>query len=238
KKLKAPLKGSKDWIEFSGTSTCRPFWGGSGNLDELTVDGPDGRIDAITLRMYSPTSRQWSLNWATKKGASFGVPTVGEFRNGRGEFYDQEAWEGRMILVRYIWSEITRNSAHFEQSFSDDGGKTWEVNWITDQTRGEGGPLRAIAGRSARGHEASRQGDSTAAATGDRCPALAGRGRTACRPCCRHDAGLELERSQVAAGSTRVLARCPLGPGQELLRGGAGSRRRATGCNAHNSACA
>ena len=135
KKLKAPLKGSKEWIEFSGTSTCRPFWGGAGNLDELVVDGPDGRIDAITLRMYSPTARQWSLNWATRKGASFGVPTVGEFRNGRGEFYDQEVWEGRTIFVRYVWSDITPTSAHFEQAFSDDGGKTWEVNWITDQTR-------------------------------------------------------------------------------------------------------
>jgi hypothetical protein len=135
KKLKAPLKGSKEWNEFSGTSTCRPFWNGLGNLDELVVDGPDGRIDAITVRMYSPTARQWSLNWATKKGASFGVPTVGEFRNGRGEFYDQEAWEGRTIFVRYVWSDITKTSAHFEQAFSDDGGKTWEVNWITDQTR-------------------------------------------------------------------------------------------------------
>jgi len=62
---------------------------------------------------------------------------VGECRNGRGEFYDQEAWEGRTIFVRYVWSEITKTSAHFEQAFSDDGGKSWEVNWITDQTRVE-----------------------------------------------------------------------------------------------------
>jgi hypothetical protein len=40
-----------------------------------------------------------------------------------------------MILVRYAWSDITPTSAHFEQSFSTDGGKTWETNWITDQTR-------------------------------------------------------------------------------------------------------
>ena len=45
------------------------------------------------------------------------------------------AYNGRVILIRYLWSDITPNSAHFEQSFSDDGGKTWEVNWITDQTR-------------------------------------------------------------------------------------------------------
>jgi hypothetical protein len=60
---------------------------------------------------------------------------VGEFKDGVGVFVNQEPYHGRMILVRFLWSEITPNSAHFEQSFSDDGGKTWEVNWITDQTR-------------------------------------------------------------------------------------------------------
>jgi hypothetical protein len=61
---------------------------------------------------------------------------VGHFNaDGVGEFYDQELWNGRAIYVRFIWSRITANSAHFEQSFSEDGGRTWEVNWITDQTR-------------------------------------------------------------------------------------------------------
>jgi len=137
RKLKAPLRGSTEWVEMSGGSVCRPFWNGAGNLDEFEADGPTGHVEAITVRMYSPSARQWSLSWATRKGASFGVPTVGEFRSGRGEFYDQEVYEGRTILVRYVWSEITRTSAHFEQAFSDDGGKTWEVNWITDQTRVE-----------------------------------------------------------------------------------------------------
>jgi hypothetical protein len=64
-----------------------------------------------------------------------GVPTVGEFKNGRGEFYDQETINGRMLLVRNIWSDIAPDSCHFEQAFSDDGGKTWEVNWIATDTR-------------------------------------------------------------------------------------------------------
>jgi hypothetical protein len=135
RKLKTPLKGSDEWVEMTGTSVCRPFWSGAGNLDEFDVDGPSGHIEAITLRMYSASAGQWSLNWSTRKAATFGVPTVGEFRNGRGEFYDQEVWEGRTIFVRYVWSGITTPSAHFEQAFSDDGGKTWEVNWISDQTR-------------------------------------------------------------------------------------------------------
>jgi len=61
--------------------------------------------------------------------------TVGGFANGRGEFYNQELFNGRAILVHFVISDITPNSCRFEQAFSDDGGKTWEVNWIATDTR-------------------------------------------------------------------------------------------------------
>jgi hypothetical protein len=136
KKLKEPLHNSHEWVEFSGTSVTRPAWNGKAQLEEFEVDSPAvGHIEGMTVRLYSPTSHQWSLNWANQKIGHFDVPTVGEFKDGRGEFFDQEMFDGRMILVRYVWSNITPKSAHFEQSYSTDGGKTWEVNWITDQTR-------------------------------------------------------------------------------------------------------
>jgi len=135
KRLQQRLAGSRTWDEFDGTSVTRKVWDGHANLEEFETDGPTGHIQGLTLRLYNPQSHQWSLYWANGKDAVLGQPMIGEFKNGRGEFYDQEAYNGRFILVRYIWSEITPNSAHFEQSFSDDGGKTWEVNWITDQTR-------------------------------------------------------------------------------------------------------
>ena len=138
RKLKTPLRGSNEWSEFSGTSITRPLWDGKSQVEEFEVDAPDaGHIEGMTVRLYSPSSRQWSLYWANQKNGRFDVPTIGEFKNGRGEFYDQEVFEGRTILVRYVWSNITPTSAHFEQAFSTDGGKTWEVNWITDQTRVE-----------------------------------------------------------------------------------------------------
>jgi hypothetical protein len=77
-----------------------------------------------------------SLYWANSRDGNIsGPPNVGEFKNGRGEFYCQDSFNGRMVYIRYVWSDITPKSAHFEQSYSTDGGKTWEVNWITDQTR-------------------------------------------------------------------------------------------------------
>ena len=135
KKLLHPLTGSTTWVEFDGTLVARKVWDGRAELEEFETDGAGGRIEGLTLSLYNPQSHQWNLNWTTSKTGTLGVPAIGEFKNGVGEFYDQEEINGRMILVRAVWSGITANSAHFEQSFSDDGGKTWEVNWITDQTR-------------------------------------------------------------------------------------------------------
>jgi hypothetical protein len=134
-RLLRPLTGSTTWIEFDGTSVTRKVWNGRANLEEFETDGASGHIEGLTLRLYNPQTHQWSLFWANSKDGVMGQPTIGEFKNGRGEFFDQEPFNGRAILVRYVWSDITPNSAHFEQSYSDDGGKTWEVNWITNQTR-------------------------------------------------------------------------------------------------------
>lgn len=135
RRLQHPFTGSTTWLEYDGTSTVRKVWGGKANLVELDVTGPAGHLEGLSLRLYNPQSHQWSLNYASTTTGTLGIPTVGEFRNGRGEFYDQEDFGGRMILVRNVWSAITPTSCRFEQSFSADGGKTWEVNWIAIDTR-------------------------------------------------------------------------------------------------------
>jgi len=133
KRLQSRLTGSTTWVEFDGTSVTRKVWGGRANMDEFTADSPEtnSHIEGLTLRLYKPESREWYIYWASLKTGALGLPpTVGRFNNGRGEFYDHEEIGGRMIFVRYVWSDITPNSARFEQSFSADGGKTWEPNWI------------------------------------------------------------------------------------------------------------
>jgi hypothetical protein len=135
KRLVHPLTGSQQWATYDGTTVVRKVWDGRANLVELEVDGQTGHMELLSLRLYDPQAHQWSLNVASSKGGSLGVPTIGEFRNGRGEFIDQEGYNDRMILVRFIISDITPDSCHFEQSFSDDGGKTWEINWIATDTR-------------------------------------------------------------------------------------------------------
>ena len=130
-----PLTDSTTWVEYDGTTIVRKVWNGRANLVELEVDGPASHIEGLSLRLYNPQSRQWSLNFANSNDGTLSPPTIGEFKNGRGEFFDQETLNGRAIYVRFVISDITPNSCRFEQAFSDDGGKTWEVNWIATDTR-------------------------------------------------------------------------------------------------------
>jgi hypothetical protein len=133
-----PLTGSNEWVEFDGTSVTKKLWDGRGNIEQFETASPSLHIEGLTLRVYNAKTHEWSLYWANSQDPELGqpmVPMIGQFTDGVGEFYDQETLNGRSIYVRFIWSKIMPNSAHFEQSFSGDGGKTWEVNWITDQTR-------------------------------------------------------------------------------------------------------
>jgi hypothetical protein len=130
-----PLTGSNDWVRFDGTSVTRPVWNGHAQLEEFETDGAGGRIEGLTLRTYNPQTRQWSLYWANSKDGTVVPAQTGEFRDGVGEFYGWDTLNGKPILIRFIWSKTDSDSPHFEQAFSADGGRTWEVNWITDQTR-------------------------------------------------------------------------------------------------------
>jgi BNR/Asp-box repeat len=146
KRLQHPLTGSTEWIESHGTVVVSKVWNGKANLEEVEVDGPGGHLEGLTLRLYSPESRQWYLSWANGNDGTLGKAMVGEFKNGQGVFYDQETFNGSAILVRQIYSDINPNSYHFDQSFSDDGGKTWEPNWVSTVTReseGQALPRRA-----------------------------------------------------------------------------------------------
>jgi hypothetical protein len=125
-----PLTGSNDWVEYEGSSIVRKVWGGRANLGELELDGPAGHIEGLSLRLYNPASGQWNISFSNAKAGTLGVAMVGGFKDGRGEFYDQEMLGDRAIYVRFIFSDITPSTFKLEQAFSGDGGKTWEANWI------------------------------------------------------------------------------------------------------------
>jgi hypothetical protein len=137
RRLVHPLTGSTTWVEFDGMQVSKKVWDGRASLDEFTVNSPatNTMIEGVALRLYNPQSQEWRIYWANAKRGILDPPVIGRFTNGHGEFYGPDELDGRAILVRYVWSDITPTSAHFEQSFSADGGKTWEPNWISTVTR-------------------------------------------------------------------------------------------------------
>jgi hypothetical protein len=138
RRLPDRLVGSNNWIEYNGISNHKKLLDSNANFEEFEVDNPEKHlhIKAQTLRLYNPDTRQWSIYLLDlDKGVLSIPPVVGEFNGNRGEFYDQEQYKGRSILVRYVWLNISTKSARMEQSFSADGGKTWETNWICELSR-------------------------------------------------------------------------------------------------------
>lgn len=134
RRLLDPLTGSKKWVEYDGTKTDQPLLGGTGSLEVIEADGPE-HLEFMTLRLYSAAAHQWSLNFSSSSDGQMATPAIGQFENGVGTFLDQESYNGRTVLVRQLWSQITPNSYHFEQAFSADFGKSWEPNFIADLVR-------------------------------------------------------------------------------------------------------
>ncbi len=135
RRLLHPLTGSNDWVDLHGTSIVRKVWDGRANLGELEVKGATTHIEGLSMRLYNPQSHQWSIYWANSNEGNLGTPMIGQFKDGRGEFYDQELFQGEAIYVRFIFSDITPTTFRLEQAFSADGGKTWEPNWIATFAR-------------------------------------------------------------------------------------------------------
>src|SRR5258708_3162063 len=125
-----PLTGSTTWVQYDGTTVVRKVWNGRANLVELEVDGPKGHLGLLSFRLYNAKSDPWSLNGTSSQAGVLSVPTIGDFKNGRAEFFAQETLNGRAILVRFVISDITPDSCHFEQAFSDDARNTPESTRI------------------------------------------------------------------------------------------------------------
>lgn len=135
KRILDPLSGSTHSIELNGTVTVRRVWEGRAELEEIETDGPNGHWEGITLFLYNPEAHQWSQTFANSKTGVLTPPLIGAFKDGRGELFSQDTFKDRAILVRAVWSDITPDSHHFEESYSDDGGKTWAPAFIANLTR-------------------------------------------------------------------------------------------------------
>lgn len=136
RRLKERLVGDTRWEEFGGSSEQRMLLDGRGNVDDCVVELPAGAYRAVTLRSFDPESRQWAIWWLDGRSPhQIDVPMIGGFSGGVGTFYADELFKGRPIRVRFLWSGITPDACRWEQAFSADEGRTWEINWVMEFSR-------------------------------------------------------------------------------------------------------
>jgi hypothetical protein len=127
--------GASAFIELDGTVTVRKVWDGRAQLEEIEADGPNGHWEGTTLFLYNPQAHQWSQTFASSKDGVLQPPLIGAFKDGKGELYSLDTVNGRTILIRGTWSDIKPDSHHFQEDYSDDGGRSWEPVFIADLTR-------------------------------------------------------------------------------------------------------
>jgi hypothetical protein len=130
------LRGSPDWVEFDAISDVRPVLNGLGNVDQYDAVRNGEHINGVTLRLFNPATGEWSIHWAdTVRPGMLLPPMRGRFTGDVGEFFGDEIADGKKVLCRFLWTRTGPDSPRWEQAFSDDGGKTWETNWIMTFSR-------------------------------------------------------------------------------------------------------
>lgn len=136
KVLADPLSPTPDeWLQFSGTSVVKPLMDRRANVLEFEVSGPNGRIEALSLRLFEPKAERWSITFVNIRNGLLTPAVYGGFRDGVGTFYGDDELDGRPIKVRFLIIRQGPDKARFEQAFSDDGGTTWETNWMAVDRR-------------------------------------------------------------------------------------------------------
>jgi hypothetical protein len=130
-----PFDGGTHTVTMDGTKTARPVWNGRAWLEEIEADGPNGHWEGATLFVYNSKAGQWSQTYIDGDSGEIEAPTIGSFKDGRGEFFGTTVYKGRTVLVRGVWSDITANSHRFEIFYSRDGGQTWSTAFKAYLTR-------------------------------------------------------------------------------------------------------
>jgi hypothetical protein len=136
RKLEDPLADDPTaWLEFAATTETRPILDGLGNVDDYRAPDFPGRpgFHGFALRLFDPGERLWRIWWAsTSGGGRLDTPLVGGFRDGVGQFECDDTIDGRAVRMHFDWKDITPSSARWVQSFSFDGGRSFEPNWIME----------------------------------------------------------------------------------------------------------
>lgn len=137
KKLKTKLNGCTEWFEFHSTQKMYRILNGNGNIDNFlaTLDGEP--FEGMSLRLFNPLTRLWSIYWADSNRGELNPPVKGSFENGMAHFFTADTFEGHPVLVVFRWDVRDKLNPVWSQAFSADNGATWEWNWYMFMSKKE-----------------------------------------------------------------------------------------------------
>ena len=129
RKLKSRLNGCSEWTEFEAQVACRKILNGCGNVDSFQTTIDHRQFEGMSLRLFNPRTKLWSIYWADSEKVELYVPQVGSFENKIGNFYARDTFEQKEIIVQFCWDASNPTTPVWSQAFSQDNGQTWEWNW-------------------------------------------------------------------------------------------------------------
>ena len=134
------LANCRDWTEFDSSDVNTKILNGAADMDTFSTTqfpGMGGKLfEGLTLRLFDPKTRLWSLYWIASNTGKIDPPVVGSFdQNGVGHFFGKDTLNGKPILVVFRWDARNKDRPVWGQAFSPDNGKTWEWNFFNVSER-------------------------------------------------------------------------------------------------------
>ena len=139
RRLNRRLVGCKDWTEFDSEDENVKILSGNADMDTYRtteMPGMEGKLfEGLTLRLFDPQTKLWSLYWVASNRGTLDPPMVGSFDNGVGHFFARDTYNGTKVIVVFRWDIRDKEHPIWSQAFSADDGKTWEWNWYNVSVR-------------------------------------------------------------------------------------------------------
>ena len=134
--LKLTASGTKEWKEFEATQEMHVILKGIGNIDNFLATRDGKPFEGMTLRLFNPETRLWTIYWADSNYGILYLPAVvGSFENKIGHFFSQDDMNGKKLITVYRWDARDADNPIWSQATSEDNGQSWEWNWYMNMSR-------------------------------------------------------------------------------------------------------
>ena len=109
------LADCHDWTEFDSSDVNAKILNGAADMDTYSTTrfpGLEGKLfEGLTLRLFDPKTRLWSLYWIASNTGKIDPPVVGSFnKNGVGHFFGKDNSTGNRSSSSFAGMRETKNA--------------------------------------------------------------------------------------------------------------------------------